>query len=241
MGRTQIVGDLLGLHHRGAAFGECCLLAGLRRQPAEFIDGVAQPFRLAVGALHLCLVALHGCFALPPLRPQIGNVRRVRFKAAIGVEQRPVRRGLHEGALVMLTMDLDQRGAERPQDLDADRLVVDESAGAAIGKLHAPQNELVFAAQPVVGNQPARRMVLADFEGGDHLAMLRAFTHQRRFAAGAERKRKGIEQNRFAGAGFASQDGEAETEIDVQTIDQNDIADREPGEHDAGGQMSVER
>ena len=71
--------------------------------------------------------------------------------------------------------------------------------------------------------------------------LLRAFAHQRRFAAGAERKRKGIEQNRFAGAGFASQDGEAGTEIDVQTIDQNDIADREPGEHDAGGQMAVER
>ena len=84
-------------------------------------------------------------------------------------------------------------------------------------------------------------MVLPDFEGGNHLAVLRAFAHQRRFAAGAERKRKGIEQNRFAGAGFASQDGEAGTEIDVQTIDQDDIADREPGEHDAGGQMSVER
>ena len=36
-------------------------------------------------------------------------------------------------------------------------------------------------------------MVLSDFEGGNHLAVLRAFTHQRRFAAGAERKCEGIE------------------------------------------------
>ena len=146
MGRTQIVGDFLGLHHRGAAFGERGLLAGLRRQPAELLDGVAQPFGLAAGALHLRIVTLHGCFALPPLRPQIRNARRVRFNAAIGVEQRPVCCGLHKGAVVVLAVDLDQRGAECAQDLDADWLVVDDSARAAIGKLHAPQNELVFAA-----------------------------------------------------------------------------------------------
>ena len=82
-------------------------------------------------------------------------------------------------------------------------------------------------------------MVARKLEGGGHLPLLGTLAHQRGVAAGAERKRKGIEQNRFAGAGFASQDGEAGTEIDVQTIDQDDIADREPGEHDAGGQMSV--
>ncbi len=50
-----------------------------------------------------------------------------------------------EGALVVLTVDFHQRRAERAQHLDADRLVVDESAGAAVGELHPPHDQLVFA------------------------------------------------------------------------------------------------
>ena len=72
---------------------------------------------------------------------------------------------------------------------------------------------------------------MRDVEGGDHLALLGAFAHQRRFAAGAERQRKGVEQDRFAGAGLAGQRGKAGAEIDVQAVDQNDVADGEASQH----------
>jgi hypothetical protein len=65
----------------------------------------------------------------------------------------------------------------------------------------------------------------ADFEGGNDLTLLGAFAHQRRFAARAECERKSVKQDRLAGAGFAGQHGEAGTEIDVQAIYENNIAD----------------
>jgi len=51
-----------------------------------------------------------------------------------------VGRGIDQRALVMLAMNFDQRGADRLQGLHADRLIVDEGAGTAIGKLHPAQD-----------------------------------------------------------------------------------------------------
>ena len=143
-----------------------------------------------------------------------------------------MRRGIDEGAVVVLAVNFDQRGAERAQHLHADRLIVDEGAGAAVGKLHPAHDQFVIAAEIVVGEYAARRMCLGDVEDGGHLPLLGALAHQRRIAARAERKREGIEQDRFAGAGLAGQHGKAGAEIDVQPIDQDDVADGKAGQHD---------
>ena len=74
-------------------------------------------------------------------------------------------------------------------------------------------------------------MVARQFERRRHLALLRALPHQRGIAARAERQRKGVEQDRLAGAGLAGEHGRPDGEIDVEPIDQDDVADREPGEH----------
>ena len=74
-------------------------------------------------------------------------------------------------------------------------------------------------------------MVLGELEGGGDLALLGAVAHQRRIAARAERQREGVEQDRFAGAGLAGQRGKAGAEIDVQPVDQNDVADGEASQH----------
>ena len=74
-------------------------------------------------------------------------------------------------------------------------------------------------------------MVAGDLEHGGHLALLGALPHQRLVAAPAQRQRKGVEQNRFAGAGLAGEHGKAFGEIDVEPVDQDDVADRKSGEH----------
>ena len=53
----------------------------------------------------------------------------------------------------------------------------------------------------------------------------------REIAASAERQRKRIQQDRFAGAGFAGQHGKAFGEVDVEPLDQDDVTDRKPGQH----------
>jgi hypothetical protein len=62
-------------------------------------------------------------------------------------------------------------------------------------------------------------------------ALLRALAHQRGVATRAERKSKSVEQDRFAGAGFARQHGKARSEIDVEPVDQHDVSNRQPGQH----------
>ena len=146
-----------------------------------------------------------------------------------------MRSGIHEGPFVMLAVDLDQRRAERAQHLHAHRLVVDEGAGAAVGELHAPQDQFVAVRTSAASHRCRqalpRRMVLRDLEGGGDLALLGAVAHQRRLAARAKRQRKGIEQDRFAGAGLAGEHSKAAAEIDVQPVDQDDVADGQAGEH----------
>src|SRR5689334_8113859 len=107
---------------------------------------MAQPLGLTAGAFDIGAMALHRRFALAPLRPEIGNSGGVTLDAAIGVEQAAMRTCLDEGAFIVLPMDFDEGGAERAQHLDADRLIIDKSAGTAVGELHPAQNELVLAA-----------------------------------------------------------------------------------------------
>ena len=143
-------------------------------------------------------------------------------------------RGIDQRAVVVLAVDLDQRRAERAQRLHAHRLVVDEGAGAPVGELRAPQDQLVVGLDAVVGGQRADRMVARQLEGGRHLPLLGAVAHQRGVAARAERQREGIEQDRLAGAGLAGEHGQPVGEIDVEPIDQDDVADRKPGKHGLG-------
>ena len=78
-------------------------------KPAELVDGVAQPFGLAVGALDVGAMTLDGGLARAPLVPQPRHFGGVVLDAAIGVEQRAMGRGVDEGALVVLAVNFDQR------------------------------------------------------------------------------------------------------------------------------------
>src|SRR5579862_521096 len=59
-------------------------------------------------------------------------------------------------------------------------------------------------------------MIGRKLKGGGDLTLLRAGTHQRGFAARAERQRKGVEQDRFPRAGLAGQRGKPRAKIDVE-------------------------
>ncbi len=222
--RAQILGDFFGLHHAGAPLGERGLLAGLRRQTGQLINGMAQPLGLALGARHLGTMLRDGGFARAAFVPQPRHRGGVSLESRIGIEQRTMRRRIDEGALVMLAVDFHESRAKRAQHLHGDRLIVDEGPRPAVGELHAAHDQRIVAIEFVVGKNAARRVVRRKLEGGSDLTVLGAGAHQRRVAAGAERQRKGVEQDRFAGAGLAGKRGKSRAEIDVQPVDQNDVA-----------------
>ena len=116
------------------------------------------------------------------------------------IDQRPV---------VVLAVDLDQRRADRAQHLDAHRLVVDEGAGAPVRHLHAAQDEVAVGVDAVCREERRAGWSRGDVEDRGDLALLLRHGGQGAVAAPAERERKGIEQDRFAGAGLARQDGQA--------------------------------
>ena len=228
---AQILGDLFRLHHDGAARGERGLFARFGLELVEFVDGVAQPVAFAFGPLDLGAVAV-GFFLRGAARlPQAGDFRGVAFERTEGVEQAAMRGGVDQCAVVMLAVNLDQHRAQLLHHLHGDRLVVDEGAGAPVGELDAAQDQLILGRNIVGGQNGAGRMLLRHLEHGDDLALLQPLAHQSLVAAAAERQREGVQQDRFAGAGLAGQHGKVPGEIDVEPVDQDDIADGETSEH----------
>ena len=202
---AQIRRDLLALHHRRTPFGKHGLLAVLRRQRLQFLGCMAQIVRLARGAFHAGAVFGERCVGGAPRVPQLLQRCDVLLEPREGVEQAAVGRGIDQRALVMLAVNFHQRRADRFQGLYADRLVVDEGAGAAVGELHAAQDHLAVVLEPVVGKDGGGRMAFRHVEYRGDLPLLDAVTDQARIAAAAERQRKGIEQDGLARAGFAGQ------------------------------------
>ena len=228
---AQILRDLVGRHHGGALLGERALLACFRLQPREFLNRMAQPVGLAPRLFDTRAMRRDRFLGAATYVPGAPDRRRIVLESRVGIEQPPVRRNIDQRALVMLAMDFDQRAAECFEHLHAHRLVVDEGARAPVGKLHTAQDQAVLGSDAVFGEQRERRMARFDIEGRGHLSLLGALAHQAGVAAAAERKREGIEQDRLAGAGLAGEHRKTSRVIDVEPFDQNDVADREAGEH----------
>ena len=186
-----------------------------------------------LGARDLGAVGFGRGFRLAPRLPQHLDLGGVLFQAAEGVEQAAMGGGIDQRAVVVLAVDLDQRLAELLHHLHAHRLVVDEGAGAPVAELHAAQDQLVLGGDVVGGQHGVRRVVAGDVEGGDHLALPLALAHQGLVAAGAQSQGEGVEQDRLAGAGLAGEHGKPRGEIDVEPVDQDDVADRKSGKHGA--------
>jgi hypothetical protein len=55
--------------------------------------------------------------------------------------------------------------------------------------------------------------------------------HQRGVAARAQRQCECVEQDRLASSGLAREHGEALGKINVEPIDQDNVADRKPNKH----------
>ena len=238
-GIAQVAGNLLRLHHDGALVGEHGFFRRLGSKPLELLDRVAEKIRLALRPLDLGAMGRHRARPRTPLVPKLLDLRGLAVEDSKGVEQAAVRRGIHQRALVMLAVDLDQRHAQRFQGLRAQRLVIDEGTGAAVGKLHTTQNQLVFGRDVVFGHERAHRVAGGQLEGRGHLALLRTLAHQRNVAARAERKGEGIEQNGLAGAGLPREHGQAGGELDIESIDEDNVANREPGQHDNCPRLSL--
>ena len=228
---ADVACGLFRLHHHGALVGERSLFRRDRCQSLEFLHGVPEKIGFPLRALDFGAMRRDLASANTALMPKPGNLLCLRFESAKRIEQAPMRGRIHQRALVVLAMDLDQGYSQRLQRLRAERLIIGEGARAAIGKLHAPQNELVFSRKFVLRHQRAHRVCRRQLERRRHLPVLCALTHQRSVAARPERKREGVEQDRFPCARLTREHREAGGKFDIKPVDQDDVTNREPGQH----------
>ncbi len=147
-----------------------------------------------------------------------------------------MRRGIEQPALLALTLDLDQRVAQLPQQADTGRLVIDEGAAAPVGGNQPAQHDGAgeIATDAGLVQYRERRMVAADDELRGNCRLLGAGPHQAGIGAPSERQAERVEQDRFAGAGLAGQHAQARPEGERQPVDQNHIANRQADEHAEG-------
>ena len=103
-------------------------------------------------------------------------------------------------------------------------LIVDKSAAAAIRDLHPAKDEAANGIDILRLRHRESGMTGGKLEGGAHLPLCLALADQTAVAPRAQREGKCIEQNRFAGAGLAGQNGESGRNR-IEFVDQNDIAD----------------
>ncbi len=199
----------------------------MRIEDAKFLERVAEIAGIGQRGGDLVLVARS--LGLGTLPGSIGfrHAPHLAAETAEGIDEIAVAARIDQRAVVMLAVDLDQRLARGTQELHADARVVDEGAASAVRPLHAPQDQRGLRLEAVFGQQRQDRVVAGKSEDGRHLALARAAPHQRGIAPAAKRERKGIEQDRFAGAGLAGQRRQARTEFEIEFVDQDDVADRQ--------------
>ena len=154
--------------------------------------------------------------------------------AAIRVDQRAVSRSVEQRALVMLAVYLHQIGGDGAQRLRAHALIVDEGAGAPVRHLDAAEDELAVGVDVLRREGLKGAVRQGQIERRRDLSLRLALSHETAVAARTERQGERIEENGFAGARLAGEDRQAVRKLEVQLIDQHDVADRKPGEHGRG-------
>ena len=231
MGVDQVARDLLRLHHRLAGRGERVLLARLRRELAELLDGMAQEIGLLARRFHPQALRLQGLARPLQDLARLGDGQGLRLEPAEAVEDGAVLGRVGQGAVVMLAVNLDDRRADHPQDLHRDRLIVDEGAGAPVGILHAAQDEIAVGVDFLGLGQAARGVVERQVEHGADLPLRLAMAHERAVAAPAERQRETVEQDRLARAGLAGEHAETFAKAQLEPVDQDDVTDGELRQH----------
>ena len=230
----QVIGQARALLHGRALLRQSGFLAGFGREFRQFGDGMVEIIAVARSIGHgIARLRQIGRGGAPG---GMSDSDRLRLAAAIGVKQRAVAAGIEQAAIVMLAVDFDQRAAQIAQQRGGTGLVVDEGAAATIG-LHRAADQQRFAGfdlDAIVGQQQRGAMTGGRrIEAGGNAGLRLPCPDQAAIGAGAERQPQRIEQDRLARAGFTGEDGQAGAELQVQRLDQHDIADGKRGQHGA--------
>ena len=194
----------------------------LRDLEAQVVEPRLAVPRAALDGLDLLLE-----LAQPAMHPR----DRVDAIAVPGVrvEQRALRRRLQQRLVRVLAVHVEEQLAQRLEPAHGHRTRVDEGPRAPVGGDHAAHDAVAAVVQRLLLQPAARR--LARLEHGVHLRAAGVAAHQPGPRALADGELQRIDQQRFAGAGLAAQDRHPRREIQLQVVDDGEVAHAEVAEH----------
>ena len=235
--RVRRVSDLDRVGETPALRGQLRRFPGLHGERGQLVALEAQvvdpalPFRAAgrPGVAQRRFERGRAAMQLPDPREEVGvSGGRIEHPALVsGAQQRMVG---------VLALQIHQPGAELAQGLRRHRAIVDPCPGAAVPGDPAAQGALVpirFDAERIAElfepGQPVRG------EGGGGLRPLGAGTDHFGARASAERQPERIDQDRLSGPGLSGEHGEAGPDLDVEPVDDREVADCEMGKQRCRG------
>ena len=133
--------------------------------------------------------------------------------------------------MFVLTVDVHQQLAQLAQHLHGHRPAVDIPLGGFVDLDHAAHETLALVEQ-VVLHEPLRRVVLRrEFKAGGDLAALAAMAHHAALGARPQHQGQGIDEDGFAGAGFAGEYREPGAQAQLELVHDGEIANIEMVQH----------
>ena len=211
-----------------------------RRQALQFRHLVLQ-----VGALRLALRILLGSLNSQRLEPLPGAPGRTGFApqpldACMPVEQRALRGRPHERLVRVLAMDVDEELAHLAQLRKRRPAAVHEGPRAPGPVDHAAHEEHAGVAGEFVFFEIARQFAAGDdVELGGQFRPLGRLPHHPGVGPPAHQQFEGVDEDGLAGAGLAGQYREAPVKFKLDRVDDDEIPDCEPVQHQrTGGALS---
>ena len=233
----DVAGDLLGPHQRLAPVGQRVFLAGLAAPAPLSSSTAARRYSASVRAASMRFrSSAEARSASRRSRCAGGHRRRLGLEAAEGVEQRAMDVRIDHGAVVVLAVDLDQRRAELAEQRHRDRLVVDEGAAAPVAALDAAEDQVAVGLDAALGEQArgrdGRRATSKTAVTSPCSAPCRTSALSPRPPSASDSASSRIDLPAPVSPVSTVRPC---VEIDVQAVDEDDVADREGDEHGLTG------
>ncbi len=135
----------------------------------------------------------------------------------------------------MLAVDVQQQFPERFELLHRYGIAVDECAGAPVCRDDSTQQAGVVLVQGLVLEPVTDLLQRRDIEFGAEFGAPGAAANELAAAALAKHEAHGIDENRLAGPGLAGENGHAGLELDLDLVDDGEVANLQPGQHQSAG------
>ena len=192
---------------------------------------MAEIVLLAPGGLDLTRQRLQPLDRVLPGLPGLAHEGELRRQPAERVQQQAMLAAVEQALLRELAVHLDQQQSpswrSRPV-LTAMSLTKARLRPSADQR--AAQDQLV-GRHVVLRQQLEGRMVARHLELGADRTLLRPGAHERALGTAAQSQAQGVEQDRLAGPGLAGERGEPLSQIELEPLDQHDVADLEAPQH----------